>query len=75
MRQQYGFDVKWLTSHKIEEQYKMKSQPVILYAKGASIDAFQLAHGLFHNNYKRGMRIFDHTTVDNIKYEEGVGCN
>ena len=73
MREQYGFDVKWLTSEEIEERYKMKSHPGILSSKGASIDAFQFAHGLFQNNHKRGMRIYDHTTVDDIKYgEDGV---
>lgn len=73
MRKQHGFDVKWLTSEEIEERYKMKSHPGILSSKGASIDAFQFAHGLFQNNHKRGMRIYDHTTVDDIKYgEDGV---
>ncbi len=70
MREQHGFDVKWLTSEDIMERYKMKSHPGILSTKGASIDAFQFAHGLFQNNQKRGMRIYDHTTVDDIKYEE-----
>jgi glycine/D-amino acid oxidase-like deaminating enzyme len=73
MRKQHGFDVKWLTSEEIEERYKMESHPGILSSKGASIDAFQFAHGLFQNNHKRGMRIYDHTTVDDIKYgEDGV---
>ena len=71
MREQHGFDVMWLTSQEIDERYKMKSHPGILSTKGASIDAFQFAHGLFYNNHKRGMRIFDHTIVDDIKYEEG----
>lgn len=71
MREQHGFDVMWLTSQEIDERYKMKSYPGILSTKGASIDAFQFAHGLFYNNHKRGMRIFDHTIVDDIKYEEG----
>ena len=73
MREQHGFDVKWLSSEEIEKLYKMKSHPGILSAKGASIDAFRFAHGLFLNNYKKGMRIYDHTTVDDIKCEdEGV---
>lgn len=70
MRDQHGFDVKWLTSEEIEERYKMKSHPGILSAKGASIDAFQFTHGLFQNNHKRGMRIYDHTNVCDIKYKK-----
>ena len=70
MREQHGFDVKWLTAKDIEDRYRMQSHPGILSIKGASIDAFQFAHGLFFNNHKRGLRIFDHTTVNDIKYEE-----
>ena len=68
MREKHGFDVTWLTSEEIEERYGMKSHPGILSAKGASIDAFQFAHGLFANNHKKGLRIYDHTTVSDIKY-------
>ena len=70
MREHHNFDVTWLSSKEIEKRYKMKSHPGILSKKGASIDAFQFAHGLFHNNHKKGMRIYDHTTVDDIKYED-----
>lgn len=70
MRQQNNFDVTWLTSKDIEERYKMKSHPGILSSKGASIDAFQFTHGLFYNNHQRGMRIYDHTTVADIKYKD-----
>ena len=70
MRKEHNFDVTWLSSEEIEERYNMKSHPGILSANGASVDAFQFAHGLFYNNYKKGMRIYDHTTVADIKYEE-----
>lgn len=73
LRQQNKFDVKWLTSEEIKERYKMKSHPGILSGKGASLDAFQFTHGLFYNNHQKGMRIYDHTTVADIKYvEDGV---
>lgn len=70
MREQHGFEVKWLTSDELNERYNMKSHPGILSTKGASVDAYQFAHGLFLNNHKKGMRIYDHTTVDDIQYEE-----
>lgn len=70
MRQRHGFDVKWLTAKDMEEQYNMQSHPGILSAQGASIDAFRFAHGLFLNNHKKGMRIFDHTTLIDIKHEK-----
>lgn len=70
MRQQNNFDVAWLSSEEIKERYKMESYPGILSKKGASIDAFQFAHGLLFNNHKRGMRIFDHTEVNDINYKD-----
>ena len=70
MREQNDFNVTWLSSEDIEERYKMISHPGILSSKGASIDAFQFAHGLFLNNHKKGMRIYDHTPVEDIKIME-----
>ena len=70
MRDKHGFEVTWLTSEEIEKRYRMKSHPGILSENGASIDAFQFAHSLFANNHKKGMRIYDHTAVNYIKYEE-----
>ena len=70
MRQQHNFDVEWLSSEEIDERYKMKSHSGILSAMGASIDAFQFAHGLFYNNHKKGMRIYDHTEVKAIEYKD-----
>ncbi len=73
MRKHHNFDVTWLTSEDIENRYKMKSYPGILSTKGASVDAFQFAHALFLNNHEKGMRIFDHTEVNDIEYnDDGV---
>lgn len=68
LRKRYGFDVEWLTSKEIERKYKMKSQPGILSANGASIDAFQFAHGLINKNWKRGMPVYDQTEIKKINY-------
>lgn len=66
MRKKYGFDVKWLTTEEIKKQYKMDSFPGILSDKGASIDAFQFAHGLISRNHRTGLKVFDHTEIKKI---------
>lgn len=71
-RLKHGFNVQWLTSNEIKKRYKMNSFPGILSEEGASIDAFQFAHNLFKNNSKRGLRIYDHTPIKEIKYGNDV---
>lgn len=72
MRKKYGFKVQWLTSEEIKKRYKMDSHPGILSENGASLDAFQFAHELFHTNSRRGLRIFDHTPIKKINYGNRV---
>ncbi len=72
MRKKYGFKVQWLTSEEIKKRYKMDSHPGILSKNGASLDAFQFAHELFHRNSRRGLRIFDHTPIKKINYGNRV---
>ncbi len=72
LRKKHGFQVEWLTSEEIRKAYNMESHPGILSQEGASLDAFQFTHELFFKNYKRGLRIFDHTPIKKIKYEDTV---
>lgn len=71
-RKKHGFDVTWLSSEEIKERFQMDSYPGILSKEGASIDAFLLAHELFHKNNQRGLRIYDHTTIREITYGDRV---
>lgn len=72
LRKKHGFQVEWLTSEEIRKAYNMESHPGILSQEGASLDAFQFTHELFFKNYKCGLRIFDHTPIKKIKYEDTV---
>ncbi len=72
LRKKHGFNARWLTSEEIKEKYKMESYPGILSDEGASVDAFQFAHELFYKNSKRGLRIYDHTPIKEIKYGDKV---
>src|SRR5690554_3545629 len=71
-RKKHGLEVTWLSSKEIKERYKMESFPGILSKEGASIDAFQFAHELLHKNSRRGLRVYDHTAIQDITYGDRV---
>lgn len=70
LRQKHGFNVDWYTTREIRKTYKMESFPGILSDEGASLDAFQFAHGLLAHNHKKGIPIFDSTNIRKIKYDK-----
>lgn len=71
-RKKHGLEVTWLSSKEIKERYKMDSFPGILSKEGASIDAFEFAHELFQKNSRRGLRVYDHTAIQDITYGDRV---
>lgn len=71
-RKKHGFAVTWLSSEEIKERFKMDSFPGILSKEGASIDAFQFAHELFRKNSRRGLRVYDQTSIQKITYGDRV---
>lgn len=71
-RKKHGFAVTWLSSEEIKERFKMESFPGILSKEGASIDAFQFAHELFRVNSRRGLRVYDQTSIQKITYGDRV---
>ncbi|MDR6403728.1 MULTISPECIES: FAD-binding oxidoreductase [Chryseobacterium] len=72
IRKSAGFDVKWLESEEIVEQFGFENTfGGILSKQGASIDAFKFSHELFKLNIKKGLRIFDKTEMVNIEYHKG----
>ncbi|UKB85155.1 FAD-binding oxidoreductase [Chryseobacterium sp. MEBOG06] len=71
-RKENGFEVQWLESGKILEQFEFENTyGGILSKQGASIDAFQFAHELFMHNVKKGMKIFDKTEMVKVKEHKG----
>jgi glycine/D-amino acid oxidase-like deaminating enzyme len=73
-RKENGFEVQWLESEKILEQFEFENTyGGILSKQGASIDAFQFAHELFMHNVRKGLKIFDKTEM--VKVEEHKGFN
>jgi glycine/D-amino acid oxidase-like deaminating enzyme len=69
-RKSAGLPVKWLTAAQVKKNYSLKCFGAILSSKAASIDAYRLAHALFHKNSNRAknpIRVFDQTPVKKIK--------
>lgn len=70
MRRKHGFQVEWLNSKEIRRRYKMTSFAGILSDEGASLDAFRFAHELIANNHRKGMQVYDKTTIKKINYNK-----
>lgn len=68
LRKKHNFDVHWLTPEDTQKHFRMKSNAGILSKQAASVDAYKLAHGLLLAANKKGMRIFDKTSIKKIKY-------
>ncbi len=70
-RKKHNFPVEWLEPEVIEKKYKLhNSQGGILSKKGGSIDAFRMAHDLLDYNSKKGLKVYDKTEAQEIKYKK-----
>ncbi|WP_149273379.1 NAD(P)/FAD-dependent oxidoreductase [Pareuzebyella sediminis] len=70
-RKENGFAVEWLTPELIKNKFNMHHTfGGILSAQGASIDAFRLAHDILAYNFKKGLEIYDKTTIATINYQK-----
>lgn len=71
-RKKNGFAVEWLSPKEIFERYQLENTfGGILSEQGASMDAFRFAHELLNFNAEKGLRIFDKTEVEDMKFENG----
>lgn len=70
-RKNCGLLVKWLSAKEIEENYQLfNTYGGILSKQGASIDAFKFTHDLLSFNARRGLQIFDRTSLKSTKHQE-----
>lgn len=67
-RKQIGIDVKLLDESAIKKKYGFKSPRAIESSCGLSADVYMLSHALCRNALKKGLEIYDRSTV--IKIEE-----
>lgn len=73
-RNKNGFAVKWMAAPEITLRYGFgENYGGILSEQGGSIDAFIFTHDLLKWNQQQGLKVYDKTTAENIKYrEDGV---
>jgi glycine/D-amino acid oxidase-like deaminating enzyme len=71
MRKKHRLGVSWLSADQILKTYNINSFGGILSKTAASVDAYQLAHGLIQYNHGRGMQVFDQTSIINNGPLEG----
>ncbi|MGZ5211895.1 MAG: NAD(P)/FAD-dependent oxidoreductase, partial [Kaistella sp.] len=71
-RKNAGFKVKWMDAAEIQKKFGFeKTYGGILSNQGASIDAFIFAHELLAFNVKKGLKVFDKTEMQAVKYRAG----
>ena len=70
-----GFEVDWLEADKILKKYGLENTyGGILSKQGASVDAFMLVHEILIYNIKRGLEVYDKTTLTKVKYHSGFNA-
>lgn len=68
-RNELNLGVEWLSATEIKKRYKLVSFGGILSNVAASIDAYKLTHELIAYNVKRGMNVYDQTTIESINVD------
>ena len=69
IRKKEGFEVTLLTEKEIHQQFGFSSPAAILSKQAASTDAYLLTHALLKYSIKKGLRVFDRTSISKIKYK------
>jgi glycine/D-amino acid oxidase-like deaminating enzyme len=66
-----GIKVKWLLKEEIKSRYGLNSEGGILSETAASMDAYQLTHGLMQFSIRMlGLEVYDHVTLRSVKYKD-----
>lgn len=67
-----GYNVRWLEAGDVLTKYGIHhNYGAILSAAGGSVDAYKLAHELLLHSYKKGLNVFDKTTLIDVEYKRG----
>jgi glycine/D-amino acid oxidase-like deaminating enzyme len=66
IRSKYKLGVAWLEGEEVFRVYGIRCYGAILSEVAASADAYRLAHALIAISVCRGMKVYDHTAIDEI---------
>ncbi len=67
-RRKHGFRVQYLEGDAVFEKSGIHASAAIISADGAQTNAYMLTHALHQYNIKKGLEVYDRTTVSNIKH-------
>ncbi len=70
IRKKAGFEVDLLDEKAIAEQFGFSAPNAILSAQGAATNAYMLTHALLKAAEKKGLKVFDRTSVKDIHYKK-----
>lgn len=66
LRAKHGFDVQWLDTRSLQDQFGIKAPCAILTRIAARVDPYNLASRLLLRLADRGGKIFDRTVIDSL---------
>jgi len=70
IRKKAGFDVQLLNSEQINKHFGFHAPAAILSSKAAATDAYLFTHALLADGIKKGLAVFDRTTISKITYKK-----
>jgi len=68
-RKKAGFDVTLLEERDIKKQFGFTAPSAILSTQGATTDAYLFTHALLKASIKKGLEVYDRTSVSKIEYK------
>jgi glycine/D-amino acid oxidase-like deaminating enzyme len=68
VRKENGFQVEWMNEENIKQHYGISAPAGIMSAQGASVNVYSLTHALLQHAIKKGLRIYDRTAFQEIRY-------
>lgn len=68
LRKKAGFDLQWLNAKDIKNKYGFSKPAGLLSINGAELDAYKFTHTLLQNAARKGLQIYDHTPVTQIRH-------
>lgn len=69
IRLKHGFEVKWLESEEVKQEYEINCHGAILSNVAGSMDPFKFTSDLIAYNVERGMKVYDQTTIEKFDFE------
>lgn len=70
IRKEHGFAVKYLNEEQVKKGFDIAAPCAILSDCGAKINAYSFTHALHQYSIKKGLQVYDRTTIKKIKHNK-----